>query len=258
MPEGDTIHHAAARVGAVLTGEVPDAILTPHPRHSRDRWPERLEGRRVWSVDAYGKHLFVRLEGGLTLHSHLRMTGAWGVYAAGERWRRARSRAWVVIQANGTEVVQFDGPVLELMADSRTRTDPRLAALGQDILGGTFDEAQFLRRLRADDHTRPIGDALLEQRTVAGIGNLWKCEACFAAGVDPWRAQAEVSDEEVLAVVAFARERMRVSVQSGYRVRPRDVYSRAGKPCVRCGSKIRSGGQWENNRITYWCAGCQR
>jgi len=208
VPEGDTIHYAAARIRAVLQGHVPQEILTPHPRHQLDRWPQRLAGRAVRVVDAHGKHLFLRFDGGLTLHSHLRMTGSWGVYREGERWRRARRRAWLVLRHAGAEVVEFDGPVLELVSDTRVRSDPRLTALGQDVIGERFDEASFLARLRREDPTRPIGDALLNQNTVAGIGNVWKAECCFAAGIDPWRAVAHVSDEEALALVSFARERL--------------------------------------------------
>src|ERR671916_124318 len=160
MPEGDTIHHAAKRVGAALVGKEIRSIDTPHPRHGRDRWPERLEGRAVRAVDAKGKHLFVRFEGDLTLHSHLRMTGKWGVYANGQRWRRSPHRAWLVIRTDEHEVVEFDGPVLELMTDSRTRFDRRLAALGPDVLAADFDERRFLQLLRSDDQTRGVGDAL--------------------------------------------------------------------------------------------------
>jgi endonuclease-8 len=258
VPEGDTIHHAAARIRAVLETRVPEEILTPHPRHSFDRWPERLARRAVRSVDAHGKHLFLRFDGGLTVHSHLRMTGAWGVYREGERWRRAKHRAWLVLRCGGWEVVEFDGPVLELVSDGRTRFDPRLAALGPDVLGQSFDAGAFLLRLREDDPQRPIGDALLNQRTVAGIGNVWKSECCFAAGIDPWRALADVRDQEALALVGFAREHMPVSAREGSRARPRSVYKRAGQPCIRCGSVIRRRGQGENNRVTYWCPGCQR
>jgi endonuclease VIII len=256
VPEGDTIHRAAARIGAALAGCVPE-IATPHARHGAERWPQRLAGQAVTAVDAYGKHLFVRFDGGLTLHSHLRMSGLWGVYRGGERWRRARRRAWLVMRCEGWEVVEFDGPVLELIPDARTRSDPRLAALGPDILGESFDRERFLRRLRAGDPVRPLGDALLDQRVIAGIGNLWKAEACFAAHVDPWRAQADVGDEELYAIVTFARERMRRSVLEGNGARPRTVYNRAGRPCPRCATIIRSGGQGENNRNTYWCPGCQ-
>jgi endonuclease-8 len=258
MPEGDTVHHAAMRIRAVLAGHVPEEILMPHPRHAHDRWPQRLAGRAVRAVDAHGKHLFVRFDGGLTIHSHLRMTGSWGVYDEGRRWHRARRRAWLVLRHGGWEVVEFDGPVLELMSDARTRSDPRLSALGPDVLGEEFDTGVFLARLRADDPGRPIGDALLDQRTVAGIGNLWKAECCFAVGIDPWRAAGEVSDEEALALVGFARERMRVSAREGFAARPRAVYDRAGRPCPRCGTPIRGRGQGENNRLTYWCPGCQR
>ncbi|MGI9095611.1 MAG: Fpg/Nei family DNA glycosylase [Thermoleophilaceae bacterium] len=256
MPEGDTIRYAAKRVGAALLGHEIESIETPHPRHSRDRWPERLDGRSVRSVDAHGKHLFIRFDGGLTLHSHLRMTGKWGIYAPGQRWRRSPRRAWLVIRTQGHEVVQFDGPVLELMTDSRTRFDQRLAALGPDVLADEFDERVFLRRLREDDPTRGIGDALLDQRTVAGIGNLWKAEACFAAGLDPWRRTAEVRDEEALAVVRAARGAMQASVEKGLRVRSA-VYDRAGLPCPRCHTRVRARGQGEDNRTTFWCPRCQ-
>ena len=196
MPEGDTIHHAAHRIRPVLEGRVPDELQTPHPRFGADRWPEKLAGRAVEAVDAHGKHLFLRFEGGRVIHSHLRMTGAWGVYRAGQRWGRSARRAWLVLRAGGHEVVQFDGPVLELMTASRVRFDQRIAGLGPDILGAEFDEARVLARLRADDPTRPIGDALLDQRTIAGIGNLWKVEGCFEARVDPWRPSGGVSDTD--------------------------------------------------------------
>jgi len=258
MPEGDTIHHAAGRMRPVLVGRAPEEILTPQPRHRADRWPERLAGRAVSAVDARGKHLLLRFEGGLVLHSHLRMTGAWAVYGAGQRWRRGRSRAWLVLRTAGHEVVQFDGPVLELMTEARSRGDRRLAGLGPDILGPALDEDRVLIRLREDDPTRPIGDALLDQRTLAGVGNVWKAESCFAAGVDPWRRAGEVGDDEVLAIVRFAREHMRQSARDGFEARPRAVYDRAGRPCPRCGTEIAARGQWEDNRTTYWCPGCQR
>ncbi len=258
MPEGDTIHHAALRIRAVLAGRVPEEILTPHPRHQLDRWPQRLAGSAVRSVDAYGKHLFVRFDCGLTLHSHLRMTGSWHIQRQGERWRRARRRAWLVLRCGGWEVIEFDGPVLELVRDARTRSDPRLRALGPDVLGADFDTTIFLARLRAEEPRRPIGDALLDQRTVAGIGNVWKAECCFAARIDPWRALADVSDEEALALVGFAREQMPASARDGFSARPRNVYKRAGQPCVRCGTLIRSRGQGDDNRVTYWCPSCQR
>jgi endonuclease-8 len=257
MPEGDTIHHAANRIRPVLEGHVPEQILTPQRRHERDRWPERLAGRAVGRVQARGKHLLIHFDGGLVLHSHLRMTGAWDVHALGERWRRTPRRAWLVLRAGGQEVVQFDGPLLELVTEGRTRTDPALAGLGQDVIGERFDEALLIRRIREDDPTRAFGDALLDQRTLAGIGNIWKSESCFAAAADPWKALAETPDETILAAVRFARERMAQSARDGYEARPRSVYGREGRPCPRCGAPIRCARQGDGNRSTYWCSGCQ-
>ena len=257
MPEGDTIHHAALRIRPVVEGRVPEEIRTPQRRHERDRWPQRLAGRAVERVEARGKHLLLHFEGELVLHSHLRMTGSWAVYGAGERWRRSPRRAWLVLGCGGREVVQFDGPLLELMTQARTRSDPQLARLGQDVLGETFDEALMLRRIREDDQTRCLGDALIDQRTIAGIGNIWKSESCFAAAADPWKPVGLTSDETVLAAVAFARAEMAVSAREGFIARPRAVYGRAGEACPRCGERLRSGGQGDGNRTTYWCPRCQ-
>ena len=266
MPEGDTIHYAANRIRPVLEGHVPDALETPHPRFGRDRWPERLEGRAVRSVDAHGKHLFLRFEGGLTIHSHLRMTGSWRVVENGDvvpPTPRSPRSAWLRIQRGDRQVLQFNGPVLELMTDSRTRLDRRISGLGPDILAPELDESRFLRRLREDDPTRPIGDALLRQQTIAGIGNLWKVEGCFAAGIDPWRRTGEVSDEEALAIVHEARPRMQASAVDGFQDRFKVIFGKAGRPCPRClevgvTSLIEVRGQGDDNRRTFWCETCQR
>jgi endonuclease-8 len=258
MPEGDTIHYAANRMRPVLEGVVPDEIRTPNPRHRLDRWPERLDGRAVKAVEAHGKHLFLRFEDDLTLHSHLRMSGSWATYAEGRRWRRSPRRAWLVLRAKGHDVVQFDGPVLELMTESRTRFDRRLAQLGPDILAAELDTPRILRRLREDDPTRPIGDALLDQRTVAGIGNMWKVESCWRAAIDPWRPVSKTSDDEVVRILEEARPRMLESARDGHQDKHRVIYAKAGRPCPRCGTRISSRGQGDDNRITYWCAGCQR
>lgn len=257
MPEGDTIHHAARRIHAALAGRVPDEILTPHPRHGADRWPVRLAGRSVRGAEARGKHLLIRFDGDLALHSHLRMSGSWGVYGRRQRWHRAARRAWLVIRAGEWEVVQFDGPLLELMSEMRVRSDRRLSELGPDVLGESFDSRLFLRRLRDDDPSRPIGDALLDQRIVAGIGNVWKAESCFAARLDPWRSTGDVLDEQIVEAVDFAREHMADAAREGHGARPGAVYKRAGLPCFRCGARIRARGQGDDNRLTYWCPGCQ-
>ena len=258
MPEGDTIAYAAQRMRPVLEGHVPDEVRAPHPRHAMDRWPERLGGRAVTEIRTHGKHLFVCFEGALVLHSHLRMTGTWGVYAPGRRWGRSPRLAWLVLERAGHQVVQFNGPVLELMTESRTRFDQRLAALGPDILADPFDSERFLARLRADDPSRGIGEALLDQRNVAGIGNIWKAEGCWEAALDPWRPVSSVSDEEALAVIEAVRPRMAHSARHGRMEGEPRVFRRAGRPCPRCGTTVLARGQGDDNRTAFWCPGCQR
>jgi endonuclease-8 len=157
----------------------------------------------------------------------------------------------------GHDVVQFDGPLLELLTEGRTRFDHRLAGLGPDVLSDQFDEPEFLRRLRGDDPSRAIGDALLDQRTVAGIGNIWKAEGCWEAALSPWRPLRTVSESEALAIINGLRPRMQRSAREGPRMIEPRVYMRAGRPCPRCGSPIRSREQGDANRTTYWCPGCQ-
>ena len=254
VPEGDTIHYAANRIRPVLVDRVPDEVRTPHPRFGRARWEERLAGRAVTSVDAHGKHLFVRFEGDLTVHSHLRMTGSWRVLDGA---RKLSGDAWLMLRCGERTVVQLRGPVLELMTESRTRFDQRLSLLGPDILAPGLDSGRFLRRLRDDDPARPIGDALLDQRTIAGIGNMWKTEACFAALIDPWRRTGDVSDAEALAIVEGIRPGMQRSALDGDQRRHRRIYGMAGRPCPRCATAILARRQGDGNRTTYWCPACQ-
>jgi endonuclease-8 len=257
MPEGDTIAWHARRIRPALVDRAPVGVK-PHERFRKDRWDERLTGRRIHAVDTHGKHLFVRFEDELVLHSHLGMVGSWGVYPPGRRWGRSPRRAWLVMSMEGADVVQFDGSTLELMTEGRRRSDQRLAALGPDILRDEFDAVEFLRRLRQDDPTRPIGDALLDQRTVAGIGNMWKAEGCWEAQLDPWRPVRDVTDTEVMRVIELVRPRMACSAERGPRAIENRIYGRSGRPCLRCGRRVRSAGQWEDNRPTPWCPGCQR
>lgn len=265
MPEGDTILWAATRIRPALEGRVPDSIDMPAGRaggprgpEAHARWPSQLAGRAVTRVQTRGKNLLLHFEGGLVLRSHLRMTGSWDVYGPGRRWRRPRWRAWIVLARDGYEVVEFDGPVLELITEARARTYRPLTELGPDILTDPFDEALFLARLRRGDPRRPIGEALIDQRTIAGIGNIWKAEACWEARIDPWREVRSVSDGEALAIVAGARPRMLRSGLEGPRTIAPRVYRLQGRPCKRCGELVQARHQGDANRVTYWCPGCQR
>jgi endonuclease-8 len=236
VPEGDTVHHAANRIRPVLEGHVPDELATPHPRFARDRWPERLAGQAVTSVDAHGKHLFVRFEGGLVIHSHLRMSGKWRVRDAAEP---RPPRTWLILRRGDRQVQQINGPVLELMTAARARTDQRIAGLGPDILGPMLDEAAVVRRLRADDPTRPIGDALIDQRTIAGIGNLWKARA--ASRPRSTRGGAPATSPTRRRWRSSAQPRRDAAVgRDGMQDRFQVVYGTAGQPCPRCGD-ARSG-----------------
>jgi endonuclease VIII len=272
MPEGDTIASAAKRIRTAVIGKPIEAVETLHPRFALDRWDDRLAGRAVRAVDTHGKNLFLRFDGGLTIYSHLRMGGWWGVTRRGERWRRHPRRAWLVIRTPEHDVVQFDGPILELMTDARSRSDQRIANLGPDILApGAFDEQAFLHNLRADDQTRHVGDALLDQRNIAGLGTIWRSEGCFLAGLDPWRRMVDVEDDEALAVIRAARPLMHLSVENDGRpvtwrpevpARGREnrfwVYNRVGQPCRRCDQLVLQRGQGDDNRRTFWCPECQR
>jgi endonuclease-8 len=244
MPEGDALHRAAQRL-QVLAGQRV-GVETPHPRAAQKRLAERLDGRRLESVEAVGKNLLLRFEGGLVLRSHLRMTGRWRVEPRGSR---RVGRPWLVLRGDTHEAVLWNGPVLELVTNRHMR-------LGPDILEQPPDLESMLERFRAAPQSRELGDALLDQRLVAGIGNLWKAEALWEARVSPWRPLADVSDAELLATLDAAARFMRSSVEGA---RPlRHVYRRAGRACRRCGAVIRSHPQGESARTAYWCPGCQR
>ena len=243
MPEGDSLHRAARRL-QVLVGQRVE-VETPHPRAAVKGLAERLDGRRLEQVEAVGKNLLLHFEGGLVLRSHLRMKGRWRI----ERRGTARvGKPWLVLRGAEHEAVLWNGAVLELV------TSCYLPRLGPDILGQPPDYETMLRRLRSDPR-REIGDALLDQRLVAGIGNLWKAEALWEARVSPWRRLEELDDAELRAVLEAAHTLMRASLDGP---RPaRRVYRQAGRPCPRCGAAVRSWPQGDDARTAYWCPGCQ-
>lgn len=240
MPEGDSLHRAAARL-QVLVGQRVE-VETPHPRAAVKGLAPQLDGRTLEKVEAAGKNLFLSFEGGLVLRSHLRMKGRWRVEPRGAT---RSGLPWLVLRGAEHEAVLWNGPVLDLVTNGRLRSSV------PDIV----EEHPAAARFRSVDQSREIGDALLDQRLVAGIGNLWKAEALWEARVSPWRTLADVSDDELDAVLEAAHRLMRGSAEG---TRPlRRVYRRAGRACPRCGSVIRSATQGENARTAYWCPGCQ-
>ncbi len=243
MPEGDSLHRAALRL-QVLVGQKVD-VETPHPRAAAKRLAERLDGLVLESVEAAGKNLLLRFQGGHVLRSHLRMTGRWRVEPRGA----ARAgRPWLVLRGAEHEAVLWNGPVLEL-------DGPGVPRLGPDILDADPDYDAMLERLRRSP-TLQVGDVLLDQRLVAGIGNIWRSEALWEARLSPWRPVAEVSDTELRGALEAAHRLMAASVAGA---RPlRRVYRRTGRPCRRCGAPIRAHAQGDGARIAYWCPTCQR
>jgi endonuclease-8 len=259
MAEGDTIHRLAGRIESDLAGKEVESARAPNPRSPLHRGAERLTGRRLESARARGKHLLLQFtrEGDdeLWLRSHLRMNGSWHLYGAGEKWRKAESGAWLVLGFGDRVAVQFGGPELELLPRSRLGIHPRLARLGPDILAPGFTAEQGSAALRATDPRRGIGDAILDQSLIAGVGNIFKSEGLHRARIDPWRRMGEIPDEELFAAVEATRELMAGAVASGRQ--PKRIYNAAGRPCPRCGTLIKARGQGDDNRTTYWCPGCQ-
>jgi len=251
LAEGDTIHRAARRIGAALGGQEV-AVAAPSPR-GRVAGVERLDGRRLVTAEARGKNLLLHFDE-LVLHSHLGMSGSWHVYRRGGSWRKPAGAAWAVLRGDEAEAVQFGGPTLRVLRAESLRRDPVLARLGPDVLDEDFDAETVARSLRAAPD-RTLGDALLDQALVAGIGNIFKSEACFAARLDPWQPVADLSDEELRRVLQAAHDLMGEAVEVGRQ--PRTVYRRAGQPCPACGTPISSRGQGDANRTTYWCQRCQ-
>jgi endonuclease VIII len=244
MPEGDALHRAARRLQPLVGEHV--QVETPNPRAQVGRIAQRLHGRRLLSVEAVGKNLLLAFEGGYVLHSHLRMTGRWTLVPRGSP---RRGRPWLVLRGSRYEAVQWNGPVLELHARSLRR-------LGPDILERPPRIDEMVGRFRREDQRRAIGDALLDQRLVSGIGNKWKAEALWAVEVSPWRPLGEMSDAGLRALLEAAARLMSGSLEG--RRHANRIYRLAGRPCPRCGERIASRGQGDANRTAYWCPGCQQ
>jgi endonuclease VIII len=244
VPEGDTIHRIAERL-QVLVGERVEAE-SPNPRGLATGVARILDGRRLEAVDAVGKNLLLRFEGGVVLRSHLRMSGRWRVEPRADMPRRGQP--WLVLRGREWEASQWNGPVLRL-EDAIART------LGPDLLASGMRVEEILPRLRGADQSRLAGEALVDQRLVAGIGNMWLAETLWHARVSPWAQLREVGDDELVLALEWARVAMRSAVTG--RRSARAVYRRAGRGCPRCGEPIRSRGLGDANRTAYWCPACQ-
>jgi endonuclease VIII len=255
MAEGDTILRSARRIDRALAGKRV-RVRTPGPRRPAGLPISELDGKALERTESRGKHLLFHFEGGLALHSHLGMRGSWQLYSAGERWRRPSRQAWIALTADGIDAVNFGGSTMRIVREAQLRRDPKLARLGPDLLAADFDPEIAVARMRSVRADLKLGDALLGQRLVAGIGNIFKSEGCFAARLDPHAQLGSLSDEEIRLVLEATRSLMLEAVDTGRQ--PRQIYRMAGQPCPRCGATIRSAAQGVSARITYWCPGCQQ
>lgn len=293
MAEGDSLVRIARKLRPVLLDRKITAATAPNPRSSLRAHARRLVGRRAEAVETRGKHLLIHLDEGLSLHSHLGMNGSWRV-DDGRGFGKPDRLAWLLLElAPGgpgqaatadlrvSRIAQFGGTTLRLVRTAELARDSRLASLGPDVLAPDFDLPLAAGRIRSSPDE--VGVALLDQSLVCGIGNIFKSEACFEAGIDPWRqattlaraeggaddadgARADRSDgeypgpevdgDEAIRLLGIARQQMLDAVESGRR--PGRIYRKTGRPCPRCHrARIRAHGQGDDNRTTYWCPNCQ-
>ena len=286
MPEGDTIFRTAHTLNRALAGRIVTRFESVFPALTRVADDDPIVGRTIESVRSRGKHVLMTFGGGLTLRTHMRMNGSWHIYRPGERWQRPARDMRVLVGTTDFVAVGFNVPIAEFLSDRDLARHRQLRALGPDLLDSAFDADEARTRLRARGG-EAIGDGLLNQRVVAGIGNVFKSEILFVAGIDPFRPVAAVSDEELSRTIDTARQLLHANVlgraqtttsrgpalserylfreSKGRRTtRSLDpdeklwVYARGGKPCRRCGTPIESRKTGVDARLTYWCPQCQR
>jgi endonuclease-8 len=221
-------------------------------------------GRTVERVEAQGKHLLIHFSGGLVLHTHMRMTGAWHVYPTGERWRKAPSQARVIIETGERVAVCFNAPVVEVLTERERQIHGALRRLGPDLLGpDPLDLVEVRARARAST-AQTVGELLLDQRVVAGIGNIYRCESLYLCRVDPHRTCAALDDATIDRLVTTAARLLKANAVTSAFDRSFDggpdrpwVYKRSGRPCRRCGTPVRRGLHEADARAVYWCPTCQ-
>ena len=255
MPEGDTIFRAARTLNEALVGRTVTHFESVFSRISRANDQFTIAGRTIERVDARGKHLLIWFSGDLVLRTHMRRDGVWHLYRRGTRWRRPHSDMRLVIDTAEHEAVAFNVPVAELIRAGELERSPALQNLGPDILAEEFDAAEAAQRIAVTPEI-DIAEALLNQQALAGIGNIFKCEALYAAGLDPFTRVADLSRKEIVRVVEKARRLMRASVAGRRMVF--SVYGRGGRPCRRCGTTIARRKDGGEARVTYWCPRCQQ
>jgi endonuclease-8 len=277
MPEGDTIFRAARTLDTALAGARVVAFDSVLPALTRVHADAPLTGRTIERVASVGKHLLIYFSGDLVLRTHMKMSGSWHIYRRGERWQRPRADMRIVVATEKYEAVGFRIPVAELTRTRTTdgaRAHPALKDLGPDLLSDDFDVEEVLRRARENARAE-IADVLLNQRVMAGVGNVYKSEVLFVGRVSPFAAVRSLGDEKLRTLVVAARGLLRANVSlklppmttyTGFRRTtarqdPAErlwVYGRARRPCRTCGTPIAVRPQGPHARLTYWCPECQK
>jgi endonuclease-8 len=273
VPEGDTIYRAARTLHAALAGQAITRFETGLAQLARVDRDEPIAGRVVEAVSAAGKHLLMSLSGGLVLRTHMRMNGSWHIYRPGERWQMSARAMRIRVDTDRWVAVAFNVYVAEFVRQQALVRHPPIATLGPDLLG-EFDNDAALARVRQQG-TRPLHQVLLDQRIMAGIGNVYKSEILFLSNLHPDTPAVALDDSQWLALMDLARHLLRANVAESSgpgietyrglrrttgRMNPEDrlwVYSRGGQPCRRCGTRIASRKEGDAARVTYWCPRCQ-
>ena len=274
MPEGDTIHRAAATLQRAIGGQIVTRFESVLPKLTRVDADAPLRGRSVERVEARGKHLLIWFSGDLVLRTHMRMNGSWHIYRPGERWQRPHRDMRIVIETAAMHAVAFTVPVAEFVTSRELTNHDVVAALGPDPLSDNFNGEEAIQRIQEHGDVE-IADLLLDQSVIAGIGNVYKSEVLFGARVSPFVPVSQLTREQLAEIVAVAMRFMRANVgasasggivtyagmrRTAGRADPSArlwVYGRGGQPCRRCGTPISRQKQGPYARSTYWCPRCQ-
>ncbi len=274
MPEGDTIFRAARTLHRAFAGQIVTRFESVLPALTRVHEDAPITGRTIDRVDSVGKHLLIHFSGDLVLRTHMRMNGSWHIYRPGERWQRPPIDMRIVIATDQFVAVAFTVPIAEFETEHTLLRNEAIGTIGPDLLSDSFDPDAALQRLRAHD-AGDIAETLLNQRAMSGIGNIFKSEVLFVAGVNPFTPVPALSDDDLRQIITIARRLLNANVRSqsgggitthftlrstSARAEPNDrvwVYQRTGQPCRKCGTPIASRKQGPYARGTYWCPACQ-
>jgi endonuclease-8 len=274
VPEGDTIFRSARALHRALAGKPVTRFETEYAHLAKVDDDKKIVGRTVERVEAQGKWLLMYFSGDLILVTHMRMNGSWHLYRAGERWRRSRRDMRIVIETADWSAVGFAVPVAEFHSAASLSRKTMISTLGPDLLKQDFDLCQAIAGLR-EHSAAQIGEVLLNQKVMAGIGNVYKSETCFICGVNPFRQVQTLDPSQLEQLVFTARKFLalnvaedasgEISTYAGLRRTTRTadhtarlwVYGRRGEPCRRCGTPIKMRKQGVGARTTFWCPVCQ-